>query len=120
MRDEADVCVTCGRSVKTEKKSVNSDNNIIGIIALIASFILPIAGLILGIIGYKNAKKTGGENKGMALAAIIISSVSMLLTLIGSILTAIISAATYGAFWSRLMDFISQIMNTYSSAGKII
>ena len=105
MRDEADVCVNCGRSVKTEKKSVNSDNNIIGIIALIASFILPIAGLILGIIGYKNAKKTGGENKGMALAAIIISSASMLLTLLATVITAVF----YSAFWAQLMNYLTNI-----------
>lgn len=103
LADEADVCVKCGRSVGTARKSENSDNNIIAIIALIASFIIPIAGLILGIIGYKNSKKTGGENKGMALAAIIISSVSMLLTL----LVSVISALSYGAFWAWLMQFLS-------------
>ena len=43
------------------------------IAAIIFAFLIPLVGLILGIIGIGSAKKNGGKGKGLAIAAIIIS-----------------------------------------------
>lgn len=43
------------------------------IAAIIFAFLIPLVGLILGIVGIGSAKKNGGKGKGLAIAAIIIS-----------------------------------------------
>ncbi len=52
---------------------VGQKTNTMCILALVFAFIVPIVGLILGIIGIGNSKKKGEKGKGMAIAAIIIS-----------------------------------------------
>lgn len=51
--------------------------NTIAIVGFILSFFVAIAGLICSIMGYKAAKNNGAPYGGLALAGIIISSVSM-------------------------------------------
>ena len=46
----------------------------------ICSFFIAIVGLILSIIGYRNSKELNGEGRGLAIAGIIISIVSMVLS----------------------------------------
>ena len=76
-----------------EKKGLSTASMILGIVGLVA-WCLPIVGspvcitgLILGIIGIKK----GG--KGMAIAGIIMCSITLLLTLGNSILGAIIAVS---------------------------
>lgn len=52
--------------------------DILAIIAFILAFLMPLVGLILGIVAYSKLSKTKGKGKGFALAAIIIS-ISLLL-----------------------------------------
>jgi hypothetical protein len=59
----------------------------LAIIALITSILFPLVGLILGIIALRKINKEGGEGKGMAIAAIILSIIFMIfstLILIGA------------------------------------
>jgi len=56
---------------KESKPSVKT--NTLAIIALIASLVIPLAGLILGIIALKEIKRKGEKGFSIALAAIIIS-----------------------------------------------
>jgi len=64
-----------------------------GIISLVAAFFLPLVGLILGIIGLSQSKKSGMSN-GMALAGIILSASFMV---IGAILLFFLVIAGAGA-----------------------
>ena len=79
--------------VVEEKKGLSLTSMILGIVGLLAwcipllGFPVCITGLILGIIGIKK----GG--KGMAIAGIILCSITLLLTLGNSILGAIIAVS---------------------------
>lgn len=46
----------------------------------ICSFFVSLVGLILSIIGYRKSKELNGEGRGLAIAGIIISIVSMVLS----------------------------------------
>lgn len=91
INDEAVVCPHCG--VATEKMAAaanaqsataGGETNVLAIVGFILSFFSLIIGLVCSIIGYKQASdpKYNGNGKGLALAGIIISSVSMAIVLI--------------------------------------
>jgi len=70
-----------------------------GIVAFVLSFFAAPVGLILGIVALVQSKKAGVKN-GFALAAIIISSVAIVLTII----IVVIVFATIGAASTDLYD----------------
>ncbi|MGY6497158.1 MAG: DUF4190 domain-containing protein [Microcella sp.] len=49
--------------------------NVLAIVSLITAFIAPPAGLVLGIIAYRQIARTGEEGKGLALAGAIVGGV---------------------------------------------
>ena len=57
----------------------------LGIVALILSFFAALIGLILGIVALVQSRKAGEKN-GFALAAIIISSIAIVLSIIATII----------------------------------
>ena len=75
--------------------------NTIAIVGFILSFLVPIAGLICSIIGFNNTKK-GGDNKGLAIAGIVISAVSLAVT--------ILYAIGYLLYFVFLMSMISGVV----------
>jgi uncharacterized membrane protein len=73
--------------------------NLLAILSLVGAFVFSLAGLVLGIIALKQIKQTGEQGRGLALAGIIISSISIVISVIS--LIVIIAAgsagmATYG------------------------
>ena len=68
--------------------------------AILISFLTPIAGLICSIIARSQIKKSNGTQggEGMALAGIIISSVYLLLILaiLGLVLAGVVAASQFG------------------------
>lgn len=54
-----------------------SNTNTIAIVGFILSFFCAIAGLVCSIIGLQKSKEAGGTGKGLAIAGIVISAVSM-------------------------------------------
>ena len=68
--------------------------------ALLISFLTPIAGLICSIIARAQIRKSNGTQggEGMALAGIIISSVYLLLILaiLGLVLAGVVAASQFG------------------------
>lgn len=64
--------------VEPEKKKTNG----LCIAALIFAFLIPLVGLILGIIGIGSSKKKGQKGKGLAVTAIIISLLIPIITVI--------------------------------------
>ncbi len=84
--DNAVVCPHCG--VAVNMKSYNSqfqpqtDSNTIAIIGFVFSFLFALVGLICSIIGFNKAKNEGAPHRGLALAGIIISAVSIGLSIL--------------------------------------
>ncbi|MDE7215889.1 MAG: zinc-ribbon domain-containing protein [Clostridia bacterium] len=78
--EKAIVCPYCG--VATGKNNVSESSNTLAIVGFILSFFLTVVGLICSILGYKKSNEMGGKGKGLALAGIIISSVSLVLSVI--------------------------------------
>lgn len=76
--DNAVVCPHCGVQVGKIEAPVNTNtnSNTIAIVGFVFSFLIALVGLICSIMGYKNAKE-GAPYKGLALAGIIISAISM-------------------------------------------
>lgn len=83
INDKAAVCPYCG--VIANQNALKADNgekqtNTIAIVGFILSFFIAIAGLICSIIGYKKAPELNGNGKGFAVAGIVISSISIVVT----------------------------------------
>jgi len=78
-------CTACGSSVGMIQQPMyyqqNNDNGM-AITGFILSFIIPLVGLILSIMGYSRAKYMNDSGKGLALAGIIISSIELFFGLI--------------------------------------
>ena len=100
--NEAVICIKCGRTVDGAlSHSSPSDNwNVLAIVGFALSFFSTIVGLILSIIGYKQAKASGEKGKELALAGIIISSVSIALVLI----IVIVEIGMFAALWSTIIQ----------------
>jgi uncharacterized membrane protein len=65
---------------KTRKTNTTGKTNTLAIVGLILSFLVPIVGLVLGIIALNQLKNNPGEEgRGLAIAAIVISSIFMLI-----------------------------------------
>ena len=73
----------------------SNGNNSLAITGFILSFFIPIAGLIVSIMGLKKAKQTHDNGKGFALAGIIISSIFLGLSLIFTLLFILIFIGSY-------------------------
>lgn len=86
INDDAVICPNCGvqvRQFQNEKDvRAQSNENTIAVVGFVFSFLIAIVGLICSIVGFKNAVKEGAPHKGLALAGIIISAVSMVLAFI--------------------------------------
>ncbi len=83
--DYAYVCPNCG--VKTESALADNSSgtkktNVLAIVGLILSFVIPIAGLICSIIARKQCAERGEGGAGLALAGLIISIVEMCIVLL--------------------------------------
>ena len=86
VNDNAVICPNCGVATDNYLKTTAApaQKNTLALVGFILSFFVTIAGLIISIIAYKNAKKPeyNGDGKSFALAGIIISAVSMGISLI--------------------------------------
>ncbi len=86
-------CGICGSKLKNKKcpkcNKVEEKNNIeetssngFAIAGFVLSFFVSILGLIFSIIGFNRSKELNGENRGIAFAGIIISSIGIALDFI--------------------------------------
>lgn len=110
--DTAVFCTNCGKQVKETNAPVNNtpvnntpnnniyvprDENTIAIVGFVFSFLIALVGLICSIIGYRKAVNEGADHKGLALAGIIISAISMALGFIFTIVYGVALAALFAA-----------------------
>lgn len=77
--------------------STSTNTNAIAIVGFVLSFFCAIAGLVCSIIGLQKSKEAGGTGKGLAIAGIVISAVSMFCTFIFMI--------DLCAFWMYSVDY---------------
>lgn len=70
--------------------------NGMAIAGFVCSFLFSIVGLVLSIIGYNQTKKTGEKGKELALAGIIISGVSIVLTIVLIVAVLVIGLSVAG------------------------
>lgn len=70
--------------------------NGMAIAGFVCSFLFSIVGLVLSIIGYNQTKKTGEKGKELALAGIIISGVSIVLTVVMIVAMLVIGFSVAG------------------------
>lgn len=76
MSDRANMCPHCGCQFEIINSYYQNENYGMAIAALISSFIIPIVGLILGIIALNETQGENNSSRTMAIAAIIISAIS--------------------------------------------
>ena len=109
LNDEAAICTKCGCAVdeiQSIQRNSSSDSwNAFAIAGFVLSFLSVIIGLILSIIGYKQIKETGEKGKELALAGIIISSIS---TAIVALLIIILVMYMFG-LWLLLFSSLLAI-----------
>ena len=89
-----------------------------GIVAFILSFFIQIVALVLGIIALVQSKKAGHKN-GWAVAAIIISSVLLVVSIIVGIIIAI-SLGALAAEYARLCADLGPGTHELSNGGNIV
>ena len=99
--DKAVICTKCG--VPTKNFGINveepkNETNVLAIVGFALSFVVAIAGLICSIIGLKRCNTEGLGNKGLAIAGIVISSVSIAITVIYFIFIVIFGLALFTSF----------------------
>ena len=97
--DEAAICPKCGCSAggsTSQAQTPQNSWNGMAIAGFVLSFFFAVVGLILSILAYKQTKQTGEKGKELALAGIIISSVSLAASLVG-VVVEIIYFVIYGA-----------------------
>ncbi len=86
INDNAAICPYCGvvanKSALSNASGNTNQSNTMAIVGFIFSFFFALVGLICSIIGFKKAAELGGNGKGLALAGIIISSISIIITII--------------------------------------
>ena len=86
--EHAAICPHCGAwadkpaAMPTPMPVIRQETNVLAVVGFILSFVVAIAGLVCSILGYKKAPELNGDGKGLALAGIIISAVSMALAFI--------------------------------------
>ena len=73
-----------------ENNNNNNKNQTINIVGFILSFIMPLIGLIVSIIGISKSKKTG-VGKGFSIAGIVISSIFLLIRILAIVLFILFS-----------------------------
>lgn len=86
INDKAYVCIHCGAKVAEDAPQSTSTNknpcHSYAIAALVCSFLMPLLGLIFGIIGYSKSKEVDEEAKNMSVGAIFLSSLFMFLCIL--------------------------------------
>ncbi|QDZ42859.1 DUF4190 domain-containing protein [Corynebacterium sp. sy039] len=72
----------------------SSQMNTMSVVGFVTSLFLPLIGLILSIVGLRQAKKTGERGRGFAIAGIVLGSLWVLLIVVGLIAFFLIPSNT--------------------------
>lgn len=78
INDDAVICIHCGVATPNHQQRVKCESNPLALIGFILSFFFQIAGLVCSIIAYQRCKQNPKlEGRGMSLAGLIISAVTI-------------------------------------------
>jgi hypothetical protein len=97
LKDDAINCPNCGRDVSNDSANitqvyyVNNAINGYAIAGFIFSLFIPLLGLIFGVIGLSKSEELGGEGRGFAIGALVISGLYFLGCLISLIVFVVMS-----------------------------
>lgn len=80
--ENADVCLKCGTIVRKVEADITPKSNDMSILGFICSFFIPLLGWIFGGIGLSAAAKRGGKGRGLSIAAIIISTIVFIISIV--------------------------------------
>ena len=83
---------------------VQAPMNTLSIVSLVCAFVFAPAGLVCGIIALSQIKKKGERGKGMAIAGVVISALSLLLFVLLFVFAMVVAATTSAG----IMDAYSQ------------
>ena len=78
--DNAYACPNCG--ALTHEENAEQGSNTKALVGFIFAFFIPLVGLIVSILGLRDAPKFNGDRKGLATAGIVISVVMMVLNFV--------------------------------------
>ena len=99
----ATACPNCGAPTENYNQApvapAEKPSNTIALVGFILSFFIALPGLICSIIGFRKAKNEGLDRKGLALAGIIISAVSMVIGFIVSMMYTSAILAALGMYY---------------------
>ena len=102
INDDAYVCVHCGRVVAEQpRENKPNDVNIYAVLSLVFAFLMPVAGIVLGVIGMSDAKKTGGNGRGPAVAGLTLSIVFIVLV--------ILALVVYLSMFNAILEYASSV-----------
>jgi hypothetical protein len=89
-----------GRFDTARSAEATGETNIFAILSLVFAFVVPLAGLVLGIIAKKQITESGEHGDGMALAGIIVGALLTLSMIVTAALMIIAYSNTVGALSS--------------------
>ncbi len=81
--------------------------NVLAIIALIAAFVFPVAGIVLGLVARNQIKRTGEAGEGLAVAGFWVGIAFTVLAVLIVVLMIVLFAAT-GTFIFGVFDAVCQ------------
>ena len=107
----ATACPNCGTPTENYNQApvapAEQPTNAIAIVGFVLSFVVTIAGLICSIIGFRKAKNEGYGQRGLALAGIIISSVSLGIVVFYLIMVFALLGGIYGGLLGGLLGGVT-------------
>ena len=92
--DNVGYCPKCGgkqEGISCSNDEINNsggsnETNTMAILAIVFTFVFTFLGLVFGIVGMSKAKQMNGKGFALSLAAVIISSISIVIEIIGIII----------------------------------
>jgi hypothetical protein len=78
--------------------AAQSKLNTLSIVAIIGAFVVPIVGVVVGIISLRQIKQTGERGHGLALAGVIVGIALIVIYLLVVIISAVAGAVSYSSY----------------------
>lgn len=108
--DNSAYCAHCGAptdncNTATCAAPAQPETNALAIVGFVLSFFVSLPGLICSIIGYRKAKNEGYGQRGLAIAGIVISSVTIGIVFLYVTFFISIIFGIYGGFLSAIFGF---------------
>lgn len=99
LSQDAEICPHCGRILNAKPYTPPvAEPNVLAILGLIFAFLMPVAGLVLSILGKSRARELNGNGETIAKAGIIISVIYLAIAVIAVIAIYALAVAGFLAY----------------------